>query len=299
MNSFPFWSKSLPSAKEMFLNLKTQELNIIDDKYGNKILQRIYPIDYLNCDHISNHFTENIRITCQFANYSTPFEIWKNIKLDKKYKMLSLIEKREYIYNNTRECNTFNVTFCLWIINSLGYNLKILDPSSGWGDRLIAALASNAKSYTGFDPNKKLQKGYKKIVKELNDKNNTIVNIKAIPFESAKLKQNYYDLAITSPPYFSLEKYSNDINQSNVKYNEYENWLTNFYSIYLLKMIESIKQYGYIVIYIEDIIIDGQKYNLREYTIKTMKESNLVKLCDKFGLKVGKNVRYALVWQKL
>lgn len=300
--SFPFWSKSLIPAETMFQNLKTQDLLITEDQYGNKVLERKYPDDYFTCDHLSNHFTEYERIKCQFGTYTTPADTWTSLKKDKAVKKMTPFEQRELVYSSTRECNTFNVTFCLWLINTLvGPKATILDPSSGWGDRLIAALASDAKVYDGFDPNKNLQKGYKKIIKTFNAKNpkdNTDASVKALPFEESKLPNDFYDIALTSPPYFDLEKYGTDSNQSVVKNPSYNEWLTNFYYVYIMKMLTSVKSGGYIVIYIEDVTSNGVRYNMRDFTIKTVNDSGLIKNHTRMGLKVGKAIRYALVWQK-
>jgi len=293
---FPFWSKSLDPPNVMFERLKNQDLIITEDQFNNKVIERSYPKDYLLIDHLSNHFTEYERINCQFGNFSTPAEVWCNIKKDKDIKKMSHLEQRELVYSKTRECNTFNVTFCLWLINSLvGPNANILDPSSGWGDRLIASLASNAKLYHGFDPNKKLQKGYKKIIKTLNI--TTDVVIKCAPFEDAKLL-NIYDIAITSPPYFDLEKYGTDPKQSIIKYPTYTEWL-EFYNQYIIKMINAVVSNGYIIIYIEDVVNNGTKYDLRKFTINTVNSSKLIKNHTRMGLKVGKAIRYALIWQKI
>lgn len=294
--SFPFWSKSLPSAEVMFQNLKTQQLNITIDNYGNSVLERNYPDDYFSCDHLSNHFTEYERINCQFGTYTTPAKMWHVLKKDAK--KLPLLEQRELVYSSTKECNTFNVTFCLWIINTLvGSDAIILDPSSGWGDRLIAALASGAKIYDGFDPNTNLQKGYKKIIKTFNSSKETKASVKALPFEEANIRKDY-DLALTSPPYFDLEKYGNDSKQSIIKNPLYETWLSEFYEPYLIKMLHAVKSEGFIVVYIENVTSNGIRYNMRDFTIKTINESGLTKNHTRFGLKVGKAVRYALVWQK-
>lgn len=295
--TFPFWSKSLQDPITMFGNLKTQELLITEDHFGNKVLERKYPEDYFLTDHLSNHFTEYERINCQFGTYTTPADMWQSLKTDSKIKKMNPFEQRELVYSSTRECNTFNVTFCLWIINTLvGPNAKILDPSSGWGDRLIAALASDAELYNGFDPNKNLQKGYKKIVKTL--PSTAKANVKCLPFEEAKLRNNFYDIAITSPPYFDLEKYGNDDKQSIIKNPTYTEWLNNFYGPYIMKMIHAVRSGGFIAIYIEDVTSNGIRYNMREFTIATVNDTNLVKHHTRMGLKVGKAIRYALIWQK-
>jgi len=296
--AFPYWSKTLQNPEVMFNNLKTQDLSIIEDQFGNKVLERVYPEDYFKCDHLSNHFTEYERIKCQFGSYTTPYDIWQSIKKDSNIKKMNPFDKRELVYSSTRECNTFNVTFCLWIINTLiGPGSKILDPSSGWGDRLIAAIASDAVVYNGFDPNKKLQKGYRKIIKTFKI-GKPIINVKSIPFEEAKIKSDFYDIALTSPPYFDLEKYGDDSKQSIIKNPTYIEWLNNFYGPYITKMINSVRSGGFIVIYIEDITSNGTRYNMREFTIKTINETNTMKKHTRMGLKIGKSIRYALIWQK-
>jgi DNA modification methylase len=304
MKHFPLWKYSLDPAEVMMDSLKTQDLNISNERDG-PVLMRSYPKDYLACDHISNHFTEYERIKCHFADKPSPLEAWKNI-LDESRDILNLdlLEQRECIYSATRECNTFNVSFCLWIINDLvGHNAKILDPSSGWGDRLIAAIASDASLYHGTDPNIKLQKGYNDIRKTFLDKESMPnFTVKKIPFEDMKVKTNYYDIALTSPPYFNLERYSDSKMQSINRYAKYEEWLI-FYGDYLRKMVSSVKSGGFIVVYIEDIFSKGVSYKIREFTIKTMsdlRDSNEhVTYCKKYGLRIGTaQTRWALVWQK-
>ena len=46
---------------------------------------------------------------------------------------------------------------------------KILDMSSGWGDRLVGAMACNIDCYHGFDPNSCLHPGYKKMIEFFKD----------------------------------------------------------------------------------------------------------------------------------
>jgi DNA modification methylase len=297
MKSFPFWKYSLKSPESMMDTLKTQKIKVIQD-HGD-ILIRTYPDDYLECDHISNHFTEYERIKCCFADKPSPLKVWSSIKTNKDFIQLDRHDQREYIYMNSKECNTFNVTFCLWIINKLvGSNAKILDPSSGWGDRLIASIASDANLYHGTDPNIKLQKGYNDIKKKfLSKEKMRNFTIKKYPFEDLKINDNYYDLAITSPPYYNLEKYGNSKHQSINKYGNYEEWLL-FYKDYILKMIHAVISGKYIVIYIEDIYSGGKQYTLRKFTIDTVNESGLACNQTKMGLKIGKNTRWALVWQK-
>jgi hypothetical protein len=293
---FPYWKYSLDHPIVMLSHLKNQELNVEKDKDGNSILIREYPKDYIYCDHISNHFTEYVRIHCRFANNPTPYEVFIMVKDNTDFKKLSKLDKREYIYSKTRECNTFNDTYALYIISKLvGSHPKILDPSMGWGDRLIASIANGIELYDGFDPNKQLLAGYRKIkkifAKDLN------INIKPIPFENADVKKNYYDLVLTSPPYYNIEQYGDDPEQSIIKYKTFPEWLKNFYEPYMSKMVYATKPGGFIAMYIEDIYSNNTKYSLRLYAINFM-EKQSVKFYSKIGLKTGVKTRYTLIWKK-
>ena len=296
--TFPFWKFSLPSPVNMFIKLKDQEINIEDEN----IVIRQYPEDYESVDHISNHFTESVRIYCRFGDFDTPFETWEKIKNNVDYLRKNKHDKREYIYSLTRECNTFNPTFCLYIISKLvGKNSKILDPSSGWGDRLIASLASDANLYLGFDPNKKLQKSYNKIIKVLGNNDKEKYKVIPEPFEDVKrlLSPNYYDIAITSPPYYDLEIYDSSEMQSVVRNKSFNKWIDDFYYPYLANMIYAIKVNGYVVIYIEDIKSKKVNYPLRSITLDYMNNNDEVTYYNMIGLKVGKTVRWALIWKKI
>ena len=71
----------------------------------------------------------------------------------------------DYMYNKSNMCNNFQVTIIMNIYSFFGAK-RILDSSAGWGDRLVAAIASGTE-YVGVDPNKCLKPLYKKIIKTL------------------------------------------------------------------------------------------------------------------------------------
>jgi len=97
---------------------------------------------------------------------------------------------------------------------------NILDFTMGWGGRLVGACALNINSYTGIDLNKKLEQPYNEMVKVLKEHSTT--NIKLI-FKSA-LEVDYskivYDLVLTSPPYYNIERYSGQPNMDKATWNK-------------------------------------------------------------------------------
>jgi hypothetical protein len=83
---------------------------------------------------------------------------------------------------------------------------SVLDPTMGWGGRLIGATSLGIK-YTGFDTNVDLKIGYEKMIEDLN-----FENVKLFWETSLNediIKNLEYDMVLTSPPYINLELYEN------------------------------------------------------------------------------------------
>lgn len=144
----------------------------------------------------------------------------------------------------------------------------ILDMSAGWGDRLSAALAVNAKSYTGVDPSPVQHRIYKSILafvrKNFPETRNTKVTLIKSGSENVKLPSSSYDLSFTSPPYFDTEVY-NGGKQSH-KLNDYEEWKHVFYFPTFDNTVNAVKQHGHIIINVKNysrapLVTDIIKYS--------------------------------------
>lgn len=83
---------------------------------------------------------------------------------------------------------------------------NILDFSAGWGGRLLGALVIPNTKYIGIDTNLDLKEGYNYLINLMNAKD----RVKIIWSDSSKVDYSKlnYDFVFTSPPYYSLEKYS-------------------------------------------------------------------------------------------
>ena len=164
------------------------------------------------------------------------------------FNILSLLSLRKYV------ASQYKPSIAKSIYEK--YNSKdILDFSSGWGDRLLAALIysninKDFKLYQAADPNPDLQKKYNQMIKSFNK---TKRNFKIIQdgFEYIDIKDNDFDICLTSPPFFDMEEYSNDKHDSLTQYNTFEKWYNNFLLVSIKKSIEHIKQDGYLILYIE------------------------------------------------
>ena len=306
-NDFPYLKYSLPLPLIMFNTIKNTK-NYKIDKSNNKILIRTFPGNYLSTDAISNHFIEDVRIDCRAGLKPTPREVWDIISPGKRGATKHML--REEIYNQTRECNTFNPVFVKWILETLFNKSKIsdivmLDPSSGWGDRLIGAAAAGIKTYIGFDPNPRLSDCYKEMIKmfTMSDQN---FSVRTEPF-TWSIKDIKVNIALTSPPYFNYEEYvlpgqNGEKEQSIGMYPKYEDWKEKMFNPYITDMFNAVISGGWIIIYIEDYILENKYYPLKKVTQDILKKLGAIEQ-PSFGLQirlanVKPKTRWAICYKK-
>lgn len=289
-HDYPFWKLILPNPQEMFTELQNTALKTTNkNKFGNKIVHRNFPEDYIKSDGLSNHFTQYARIDARFGDKDTPRETWETLKNSLTYTDRTNPNiAREKVYSITREANIFNPALATSIINQaqLHFNrqdISVLDPSAGWGDRLIGFYASGAKEYLGFDPNIALKPGYESIIRTFGNPEQK-VGVHYIPFEESKpiIKNRKFELVMTSPPYFDLEVYvepgtEGAQQQSVERYPEFEEWVAKMYQPYLTIAAESLMDQGLFYIYVEDVWHAGKNVA----PMRTITEAIL----DNLGLK--------------
>lgn len=280
-DDYPYlrWFPNISSDK-MFQQLiqDVPNLKIVkQSSKGREVLIRTWPENHLNSDALSDLFMENVRIQCKFQQFPTPFEVWDKIRTTTSSHMLDNISsQRNNIYSLTKQCNTFNPMIMVWIISKTLNNIddaKILDPSTGWGDRIIGTYAANVSgiskvsTYHGFDPNPDLVPGHAAIVQKLGAIHPSLQIItNGAPFEYAPLEHNFYDLVFTSPPFYNLEQYTtteiNSKGQSIASVTTYDEWLNTFYQKYLDNMFRFTKNGGHFGLYVSDFVINKIQYPL-------------------------------------
>jgi hypothetical protein len=116
--------------------------------------------------------------------------------------------------------------------------VRVLDVCAGWGGRMIGAKSAELNHaykycrvhYTGIDPCAKTYAALCAIRDELELTNVTLINQ---PAEVALQEMDpgaKYDIALTSPPYYNLEIYSDEPTQSisSSALDGYQEWLNKF-----------------------------------------------------------------------
>jgi len=218
----------------------------------------------------SDYFHQESRWLCDSINAPSPYRTWHT----EKFRLTLLnglwTQKTKEINNQTlRSCIALRKYIASQFRPSAAKAIyeyfnaeKILDFSSGWGDRFsgFLSLKKNLKMYIGTDPNRLLHSGYHKQTimcsNSLNKNKQYITSIGAEPFEDMDLSyDNYFDLVFTSPPYFLAERYSQEPTQSWQRYKKLEDWLNKFLFTSLEKAWKSLRVGGYMAINISDVYL--------------------------------------------
>ena len=138
---------------------------------------------------------------------------------------------------------------------------NVLDFSAGWGDRLAGFYCGETtKSYVGIDPNTLNHPNYKKQVEFYKENQTFFEEPKEVEFICEPAEdvdyskyENYFDTIFTSPPYFNVEKYSDEDTQSYIRYKDIDSWNKNFLHKTIEKIIPTLKKDGILAINIADV----------------------------------------------
>ena len=266
---------------EMFSNLKNLDLQPQYENYklisyfpsaglylpprfrGKSVVISTSETSYFTTDALSDYFIENVRMKAK--RYDQTYSIdqeWKRKEglemifkkaLESEDTTITPQVLRDAIYFTFAETQVFSVSWAKALVKIvLGDETKDkrwLDISSGWGDRLLTAMALDME-YLGFDPNKELITGHSEMIDMFGDRSKHRVIYE--PFEKG-LITGEYDLVFTSPPYFTVEEYvSNQPGQSIVEYPDFVQWMTKFLFVSLEKAWRHLKEDGYLILHISD-----------------------------------------------
>jgi DNA modification methylase len=223
---------------------------------GMPLLLTTKPDDYERHDLLSDIFNEENRIKCKFfSSVSDPLTYFnKNTRkladlTLQKYKVINMNNLDNIIYENIKGCSSFKPINLKFVIDKFKCK-SVLDPCSGWGDRLIAAMACNVR-YVGVDPNYELHPKYKEMIEffipAVKRSKYTMIESK---IQDAILPNEKFDLVFTSPPYFKIEQYSNNGRVNNNNENE---WFDSFMIPMIKKTYDKLKYGGHMVLVINQL----------------------------------------------
>ena len=266
-----------------------QKMNLAVDGYKSDYLYLNTQSSDYDLDKLVDCFTGLQRMKCKRDGRDlSPFAAWNNKEymtfvieqyMDKKenltsfnlresfYKLNSVLPEK---YRNM-ECNFFKATLAASVYDLFLRNKphkRVLDISAGWGDRLLAALSANLETYLAYDPNTALQSGYKEMIDEFipDDAEKEHYQVISAPFETAEtnLRGKTFDLIFTSPPYFDLEVFTTEGEQSIISHSTFDKWMVHFLFQSLYLAWDTLAADGNMVIHIDDFSKGDKKHRIIE-----------------------------------
>jgi len=233
-----------------------------------QIISNHYP-DYQQINGLTDVYIEGQRIRSKKKDKSfTTEECWNNRDCAMRIVKHMVESFPSYIYRNIRD-SVFSISRdpglfkLMWvrgllqilvpdlISTSSTSRCRMLDISSGWGDRLLGAIAHGC-DYLGYDPNIDLKTGHDEMISGFGDVNRHRVIYK--PFEEGDLSgEDPFDICITSPPFFDIEIYSEKSTQSVKKFPNFNEWMVGFLFESLSKVWDNLKFGGYLAIHMGDV----------------------------------------------
>ena len=299
--------------------LKYRKIIISPD---NIIYEESYDRKIRDLSNITDYFIFPCRMKCLVEtsiNKVTPYDIY--IKELEKNTIIPQQTKRDLLYRMKKipHCTLLHFRRLIHILKEMMPNnssdIKYLDCSAGWGDRLLAAMLLGISTYTAYDPNTCLKQGHQEIIYYFKDdlfgyynrdsqskKKSTYKKYQVIykPFENdyedESQMYNQYDICVSSPPFFTYEIYSTESTQSSSMYETSDDWLYKFLIPSFKKIIKILKPLGYLCWYIED----KEEYKFLDKFFEEINQMNICKYVKKIGYKYDDDntVRYFYVWQK-
>ena len=128
---------------------------------------------------------------------------------------------------------------------------RVLDPCTGWGGRMLGCLAAGSETYyVGCEPDKNTARGLTAILQDeaLPLLTRARARIFHKPAELALIEDiaqlEKFDMVLTSPPYFNLERYTDDNNQSITTFKKWEEWTEKWLKPVILSSLALLKPTG-------------------------------------------------------
>ena len=260
-----------------------------------------------SCNSISDYFQNKNRMSCGSYGFRSAVERWKTG--DKIDQLIAPIFRLTEV-NQALSTESYRQAFRLGSyvasqfkpnVAKLMYEMfdakSVFDMSCGWGDRLAGFWATpSTENYIGCDPNENTFEVYKEQCRfyhnalsggeyeEIETENSyefigkkyvLIYNLPAedFPWNTIDLK---IDLAFSSPPYFSTERYNegspNENKQSWSRYITFESWRDDFLFPVLHKQFELLDTGGHMLVNIIDPKIRSKYYPICDDMVDNLKE---------------------------
>ena len=255
-----------------------------------------------------------VNVRCR--QFRTPMELYLDDELFKKALRKRIrfgdrsgelrvggVRKMLYSYSGTQRVSNIRPTAAKAIYNFFQPRLA-LDFCAGWGGRLLGALASQTK-YVGIDPNTLSVQGNQKMldmVRKVTRQNYDATLIQGCAEDLLGKNTWRPDLIFTSPPYFDVEKYSDEPTQSYLRYPTVDSWYEQFLSVAIKGAYADLTDDGFMLLNVNPDMKDKTKEIAERHGFVWLADWDLMLSKNQFftedGVKSGFRSEPVLVFSK-
>ena len=165
---------------------------------------------------------------------------------------------------------------------------RVYDPCGGWGDRLVAALAADLEVYYARDVNPNVFIGYSEQVRSYPSKTRVITEYKQAEVDAPA--EGYFDLVLTSPPYWKVEKYAGELSSHRL-YPSFHAWLNGFMFPLLGHAQTALAPGGHILLNVSDVYANHTTNTICRPLVEVAVERGLTYL-GAMGYGLGKRTNH-------
>lgn len=171
-----------------------------------------------------------------------------------------------------------------------------LDFSCGFGGRLLGAMTTKSKiNYYGFEPNSETYEHLLELSHFINEALSISVNDDRIKIykqgSECKLPAEIVgnmDFAFSSPPYFNLEKYSDEETQCYVRFSKLNEWIQNYVEKTIQNLYCALKPGAHYAVNISDFKVGNDNIKFVDEWIKISQNSGF-ELVKEIPTKIGRS----------
>lgn len=287
-NGFPYFPTDRKFLNNELRKLKNYDFTRVIDKENKIINQSMHGLSLA-----WSFMPHSWEVPCN--GLKTPLELFEDDETFRKVirKRIRMgdnmsdngIRKMLKLYTGAQSVSNFRPTAAAAIYSLFANRGDIVwDMSCGYGGRLLGAYLADVK-YLGTDPCVKTWKGLLQLMAFLEYDKCIILNRGSEEMSNVYMREPVnarpmIDFAFTSPPYFDLEKYGEEDNQSYIKFPNKEDWSEGFLYETFRKVEFGLKKGGKMAIN----IANTKKYpDLEEVTINKASKAGF-KLVDTWKL---------------
>jgi len=206
-------------------------------------------------------------VKCQY--FRNPVEVFndddflrqcidRSIRLNRDRRPLNENNMRVMLstFRNTKRVSNFRPIVARSLYERYsGDGAVILDPAAGFGGRLLGALPL-ARFYVGIEPKAETVRGLRSMLERLGALCDVRAGAEIIEGRAeerlAQTARHSVDLVLTSPPYFSRERYDDSDQQSSVRYPTYSEWRVRFLGPLLAESARALKPGGFLCLNVQN-----------------------------------------------